>query len=71
MKLFLVGLFLFFNAANAQTYIAKANSGTDETANIQTAFNNQSTKTVLVSTSDIVINGTLNIPHGKTMKIEQ
>jgi len=71
MKKFLIALLLITTTAHAQTYIAKADAVVDQTVAIQAAFNNQATKTILVNASDIVINGTLNIPHGKTLKIEQ
>ena len=71
MKKTLIALLLISTTANAQTYIAKAAAGVDQTASIQNAFNSKDTKTVLVNTSGVVINGTLNIPQGKTIKIEE
>ena len=71
MKNILIALLLIANIAHAQTYIAKAVAGVDQAGAIQAAFNKQDTKTVLVNTSDIVINGTVTIPQGKTLKIEQ
>jgi len=68
MKFFLTGV-LFFNTVYAQTYVAKSIAGSDETVAIQSGFNDKSIKTVLVS-SDIIVNGTLIIPQGKTLKID-
>jgi hypothetical protein len=70
MKNILVALLFIANIAHAQTFIAKAVAGVDQADAIQAAFNKQGTKTVLVNTSDIVINGTVTIPPGKTLKIE-
>ena len=67
MKFFLIGSLFFFNIVKAQTYIAKA-IASDQTVAIQSAFNDQSIKTVLV-TSDVVVNGMLTIPQGKILKI--
>ena len=71
MKNILIALLLMVNIAHAQIYIAKAVADVDQAGDIQAAFNRQDTKTVLVNTSDIVINGTVTIPLGKTLKIEQ
>ena len=57
------------SVANAQVYVPKATSFADATTTLQNAIKNTDTKTILVS-SDIIINGTLNIPRGKTIKIE-
>lgn len=57
------------SVANAQVYVPKATSFADVTTTLQNAIKNTDTKTILVS-SDIIINGTLNIPRGKTIKIE-
>src|SRR4026209_2290257 len=70
MKNILVAMFLLTNIAHAQTYIAKAVAGADQASVIQAAFNKQDIRTVLVNTSGIVINGTVTIPQGKTLKIE-
>jgi len=62
---------LFFSAtAYAQTYIAKANNGNDQTNILQAAFKEPSIRTIEINSSDIIINGTLNIPEGKTIKFE-
>jgi len=70
MKNILLAMFLLTNIAHAQTYIAKAVAGADQASVIQAAFNKQDIRTVLVNTSGIVINGTVTIPQGKTLKIE-
>ena len=70
MKNILVAMLLVANIAHAQTYIAKAVAGADQASVIQAAFNKQDIRTVLVNTSGIVINGTVTIPQGKTLKIE-
>ena len=71
MKNILITLLLIINTAHAQIYIAKAVAGVDQASAIQAAFDKPETKTVLVNTSDIVIDGTVTIPSGKTLKIEQ
>lgn len=63
--------FLLFNtSAYSQTYVAKTNNGSDQTSVLQSAFKDPAIKTVLINSSGIVINGTLNIPHGKMIKFE-
>ncbi|MEP6927987.1 MAG: glycosyl hydrolase family 28-related protein [Ginsengibacter sp.] len=71
MKNILIALLLIGNIVHAQTYIAKAVAGVDQAGAIQAAFNKQDTKTVLINTPDIIINGTVTIPQGKTLKVEQ
>jgi hypothetical protein len=72
MKNILIALLLIANIAHAQTYTARAAAtGIDQAGVIQAEFNKQDIKTVLVNTSDIVINGIVTIPQGKTLKIEQ
>ncbi|MEO8414203.1 MAG: glycosyl hydrolase family 28-related protein [Ginsengibacter sp.] len=68
---FLMILLFTTGVTHAQIYIAKGDAATDQTAAIQSAFNKQDTKTVLINASDIVIKGTVNIPLGKTLKIGQ
>ncbi|MEO9147682.1 MAG: glycosyl hydrolase family 28-related protein [Ginsengibacter sp.] len=64
-------LFLLFNtAANAQTFIVRSGTGGDQTSVLQSAFNNSSIRTVLINSADVIINGTLNIPQGKFIEIE-
>ncbi len=64
-------LFLLFNITlQAQTFTARANYEGDQTWILQAAFNETAVKTVIVNSSDIVINGTLNIPEGKMFKFE-
>ena len=70
MKNILAAIVLVTNIAYAQTYIAKSDAGADQASAIQAAFSMEDTKTVLVNRSDIVINGTVTIPPGKTLKIE-
>lgn len=60
----------FSTTAYAQTYIAKANNGNDQTNILQAAFKVSSIRRVEINSSDIIINGTLNIPEGKTIKFE-
>ncbi|HEY5462427.1 MAG TPA: hypothetical protein VIJ95_04160 [Hanamia sp.] len=63
--------FLLFNfTAYSQTYIAKSNNSNDQTNLLQAAFKDPAIKTVLINSSDIVINGILNIPQGKMIKFE-
>ena len=71
MRKILFALIVVINTANAQTYVAKALTGVDQTEAIQNALNNKGTKTILVNTPGVVIDGTLNVPQGKTIKIEQ
>lgn len=71
MKNILISLLLIANLAHTQTYIVKAVAGVDQAGAIQAAFNKQDTKTVLVNTPGIVINGTVTIPWGKILRIEQ
>jgi hypothetical protein len=68
-KLFIIFLSLI-NISQAQTFVTKAMPGIDQTAAIQSAINSQSIKTIVINTSDVIINSTLNIPPGKTFKIE-
>ena len=70
MRNILVIILLISTRINAQTYIAKTDAVFDQTKSIQSAFNDPATKTILVNTSDIVINGTVTIPAGKFIKIE-
>lgn len=70
MKNFLLLILLFSAAANAQTYIAKPSGNNDQTGILQSAFNDPSTRTVVINSADVVINGTLNIPAGKMIEIE-
>lgn len=70
MKIILL-FFLFFNLdSSAQTYFAKANGSSDQTTILQSAFNDAKVKTMVVNASDIIINGTLNIPEGKAIRFE-
>ena len=63
-------LLLFAVMVHAQVFIAKANAGADQAGAIQAEFNKPDIKTVLVNTTGVVINGTISIPRGKTLKIE-
>ncbi|MGN6532102.1 MAG: glycosyl hydrolase family 28-related protein [Ginsengibacter sp.] len=63
--------FLFLSTTvNAQLYVAKDNTGGDQTRILQSAFNDPAVKTVMINASDITINGTLNIPFGKAIRFE-
>ena len=68
-------LLLFFNAnllySTGQVYVAKKSLSIDQTAELQTAFNNPEIRTVLVNTADVVINGKLSIPAGKVIRISE
>jgi len=70
MKNIFLLLLLLNSKANAQVFVAKDNHGNDQTSVLQAAFNEASTRTVLISSADIVINGTLNIPAGKMFRFE-
>jgi len=70
MKNMFLWLLLIHTTVYAQTYIAKANNGSDQTSILQSAFNDAAVSTVLINSSDIVINGTLNIPPGKMFRFE-
>lgn len=70
MKFFFVFILFITNGVSAQTYLAKNEAVEDQTKSIQSAFNNASTKTVVIEASDVVINGTLNIPEGKFIEIK-
>ncbi|MDQ2719541.1 MAG: glycoside hydrolase family 55 protein [Bacteroidota bacterium] len=70
MKNLLIVIFFINSGIKAQTYFATANSTDDQTKSLQAAFNDASIKTVTVNSADIVINGTVNIPPGKFIKIE-
>jgi hypothetical protein len=61
---------LFSTIAHSQTYVAKVNDGSDQTSVLQLAFKDPAINTVLINSSDIVINGTLNIPQGKMIKFD-
>lgn len=67
----LVSIFLLINTAFGQSYLVKGIAGADQTATLQGAFNSPGYNTVLINSSDIIINGTLTIPQGKILKIEQ
>lgn len=69
IRFYLTLIFNSFVICFGQVYTAKINSATDQTAELQTAFNNPSTKTVLINGSDLIINGKLNIPRGKVITI--
>lgn len=71
MRKFALIMLSVTSIAKAQTYFAKGLGASDQTAIIQNAFNNPSIKTVMVDASDIIVDGTLNIPEGKTIRIEQ
>jgi hypothetical protein len=71
MKNILVAILLIPAAAKAQVYIAKSTPNLDQTSAIQAAFNDKNNKIVVVNTGDVVINGTVNIPRDKVLKIEQ
>ena len=68
MKNILLVISLFATAANAQVFTVKSNGNIDQTSILQSAFNDPSTRTVLINSSDVVINGTLNIPQGKMIE---
>ncbi|HEY5371347.1 MAG TPA: hypothetical protein VIJ75_20375 [Hanamia sp.] len=70
MKYIFLLLLLLSSKAYAQVFVAKDNNGSEQTSVLQAAFNEVSTKTVLISSADIVINGTLNIPEGKMLRFE-
>ncbi len=70
MKNILALIFLITTGVKAQTYLAKNDAAEDQTKSIQLAFNDASTKTVLINASDVVINGTVNIPEGKMIEIK-
>ncbi len=71
MKNILVVLIFISNLAYTQTYIVQKIEGTDQATTIQEAFNKQGVKSVLINSADIVVNGTITIPEGKTLKIEE
>lgn len=62
-------LIILCSKVSAQTFILKESSLSDQTAALQNAFNNSEVKRVLISSS-ILINGTVNIPEGKSLKLE-
>jgi len=67
-KLTLVAL-MMIHIAYAQTFVAKSMAGEDQTATLQNALKNPDAKTILVTTNTR-IDGTLDIPAGKTVKVE-
>lgn len=71
MKNILIACLLISATSKGQLYTAKAAPNQDQTSSIQAAFNDKNNKIVLVNSGDIVINGTVNIPKGKVLKIEQ
>lgn len=54
----------------SQDFTLRANAGEDATKALQSAFADQATKTVTLNSGNIIVNGTLNIPQGKNLKIE-
>lgn len=68
MKNILLVISLFATASNAQVFTVKSNGNIDQTSVLQSAFNDPSVRTVLINSSDVVINGTLNIPQGKMIE---
>lgn len=71
MKNILIVLLIICSNTFGQTYIARSVGDNDETNTIQAEFNKPDIRTVLVNESDVVINGNVTIPEGKTLKIEQ
>ncbi len=69
MKKLLLIAGTLINVAYAQTYIAKSMAGADQTVALQNAIKSADIRTIVIS-SNTVIKGTLNIPQGKTIKIE-
>jgi Pectate lyase superfamily protein len=70
-KNLLIAFHLFIaSTVNAQLYVAKPAPGTDISAQIQSAFNKPENTTVLISSAGMMINGTVNIPPGKVLRIE-
>ena len=70
MKNIFLLFLLITTTVRAQVFIAKGNNGSDQTSGLQAAFKDAATKVVLINSSDIIINGTLNIPEGKMFRFE-
>ncbi|MEO8763374.1 MAG: glycosyl hydrolase family 28-related protein [Ginsengibacter sp.] len=70
MRHILITFLFISNISEAQIYIAKAENGADQAIAIQAAFNLKDTRTVLINSGDININGIVTIPAGKTLKFE-
>lgn len=68
MKNIILAITLFASSVNAQTFSVNANGNTDQTGVLQSAFNDPTIRTVLINSSDVVINGTLNIPPAKMIE---
>jgi Pectate lyase superfamily protein len=71
MKKLLIATLLFSHHVSAQTLTINATSSSDQTTVIQDAFNNSKIVRVVINAPGIIINGTVNIPSGKVLKIEQ
>ena len=70
MKNILVFILFIASGVRAQTYLAKNEAVEDQTKSIQSAFNNSSTKTVVVDGADIVIKAgvqTILISNGENV----
>jgi hypothetical protein len=70
MKKLLVILVFVVNNLQAQVYVASTERDKDQTKIIQAAFNNPAIKSVSINTTDVVINGIVNIPEGKMLSFE-
>ena len=64
-------IILFFAlTARSQNFVATAAPGEDATKTLQAAFNDAAIKTVTVNKGDMIVNGTLTIPQGKRLSIQ-
>jgi Pectate lyase superfamily protein len=70
MKKTLAILLFVINNAQAQFYIAGVDRDKDQTKTLQASFNNPLIKSVAINTTDVIVNGTLNIPDGKALTVE-
>lgn len=70
MKKLLVILVFVVNNLQAQVYVASTERDKDQTKIIQAPFNNSAIKSVSINTTDVVINGIVNIPDRKMLSFE-
>ncbi len=70
MRILFISFLFLFDIAKAQTYFAKVSPGADQASELQAAFNKKDVRTVIISSSDVIINGLVNIPQGKALKFE-